>query len=137
MLGFSSKLPVDDEERVWVDEGFGRLEKMLGRSRLLEAKVVLPNNEFFPDSYDRSEAAADTIFRRVCDYMQVDRGRITLEVFPDETEELHETSLWTISTDRKPAGMYFGHESKIEEDGTVVIALRSTLLKSRWYWSRP
>jgi hypothetical protein len=129
MLGFSPKLPVGAEERIWVDEGFARLEKMLGRSRLLEAKVVLPNNEFFPDSYDRSEAAADTVFRRVCDYMQVDRGRITLEVFPDETEELRETSLWTISTDRKAAGMYFGHESTIEEDGTVVIALRNTLLK--------
>lgn len=129
MLGFSPKLPVGDEERVWVDEGFVRLQAMLGRSRLLEAKVVLPNDEFFPDAYDRSEAAADTVFRRVCDYMQVERKRIRIEIFPDETEELRETSLWSINTGRQAAGIYFGHESTIEEDGTVVIALRSTLLK--------
>jgi hypothetical protein len=129
MLGFSPKLPIGEEERLWVDEGFTRLEKMLSRSRLLEAKVVLPNDEYFPDSYDRSEAAADTVCRRVCDYMQVDRGRFKVEIFPDETEELRETTLWTISTGRQAAGIYFGHESTIEEDGTVVIALRSTLLK--------
>lgn len=36
MLGFSPKLPVSIEERLWVDEGFVRLETMLGRKRLLE-----------------------------------------------------------------------------------------------------
>src|SRR5712672_2395682 len=76
MLWFSPKLPVDNEERLWVDEGFARLEKMLGRSRLLDARVILPNPEYFPDAYDGSEAAAEILFRRVCDYMQVDRRRL-------------------------------------------------------------
>ncbi|HEV3111688.1 MAG TPA: hypothetical protein VGY99_14460 [Candidatus Binataceae bacterium] len=31
MLGFSPKLAIDEEERLWVDEGFKRLEQMLGR----------------------------------------------------------------------------------------------------------
>ena len=51
MLGFSPKLPVSDEDRTWVDDGFRRLEKLVGRQRMLEAKVVLPSAEDFPDPY--------------------------------------------------------------------------------------
>jgi hypothetical protein len=129
MLWFSPKLPVDDEERLWVDEGFARLEKMLGRTRLLEAKVILPNPEYFPDPWDGSEAAAEILFRRVCEYMQVDRRRVKLEIFPDETEELRETSHWHIDTGRHAAGVYIRDEAAEKEEDRVVIALRSTLLK--------
>ena len=60
--------------------------------------------------------------------MRVDRTRITLEIFPDEAEELRENSLWSIGTNR-PAGIYFGHESVREEDGRAVIAIKSSVLK--------
>ena len=60
--------------------------------------------------------------------MHVDPTRIKLEIFPDEAEDLRENSLWSIQTER-PAGIYFGHESTIEEDGRVVIALKSSILK--------
>src|ERR1700693_2639357 len=56
VFSFSARLPVSEEERLWVDEGFRRLEKMLGRRRLLEAKVILPTPEYFPDSYDQNSA---------------------------------------------------------------------------------
>jgi hypothetical protein len=128
MLGFSPKLPVGDEERVWVDEGFARLEKMLGRSRLLEAKVVLPDVKHFPDAFDGNEASVETLVHRICEYMQIDRTRIKLEMFPDEAAELRENSLWSIQTNR-PAGIYFGHESLMEEDGRVVIALKRSVIK--------
>ena len=128
MLGFSPKLPVSEKERLWVDEGFVRLEAMLGRERLLEATVVLPDTEHFPDAFDRSEASVETLVHRICEYMQVDPTRIKLEIFPDEAGELRENSLWSIQTNR-PAGIYFGHESVMEEDGRVVIALKSSVLK--------
>ena len=128
MLGFSPKLPLNEKERLWVDEGFDRLETMLGRERLLEAKVVLPDAEHFPDAFDRSEASVETLVHRVCEFMQIDPTRIKLEIFPDEAEELRENSLWSIQTNR-PAGIYFGHESVMEEDGRAVIALKSSVLK--------
>ena len=40
MFFFSSKLSVSDEDRIWVDEGLQRLEKLPGRRRMLEARVV-------------------------------------------------------------------------------------------------
>ncbi len=53
MFGFRPKLPISDEDRLWVDGGFDRLSCMLGRERMLQARVVLPDAEHFPDPYDK------------------------------------------------------------------------------------
>ena len=52
MFGLSARLPVSEEERQWVNQGFERREKMLGRGRMLEANVMLPTAQDFPDPYD-------------------------------------------------------------------------------------
>jgi len=133
MLWFSPKLPVDDAERLWIDEGFRRLEKMLGRSRLLEATVILPDDEHFPDSYDKTPAAAEKLFQRICAYMQVDRSRIDLDVFPDETEELREILPYWSGNSNGCAGLYAATEpseqKRPREDEHMLIALKSSLLK--------
>jgi hypothetical protein len=108
MLGFSPKLPISDEDRQWVEEGFKRLGMMLGRQRMLDAKVVLPAAEDFPDAYDGTSNAAEKLFCRVCSFMQVDRGCIDLEIFPDETEELSKMlPSWRGTRAKSAAGLYF------------------------------
>ena len=136
MLGFCPKLPVSDEERRWVDDGFRRLEKLLGRIRLLEAKVVLPTAEDFPDPYDATPASAEMLFCRVCTYMQVDRSSIELEVFTDETEQLSEIlPHWRSDGATRAAGMYApntkndGDDEKRCRQECMVVAIRSTQLK--------
>jgi hypothetical protein len=133
VFGFSAKLPLDEEERQWVDEGFRRLEKMLGHTRLLEAKVILPTPEYFPDAYDHTDAGADALFQRVCGYMHVDRSGIQLEVFPDETEELRSILPYWRGDSGGCAG-FFSHDPTIESTPTadgarMLVALRSTQLK--------
>lgn len=88
MLGFRAKLPISEADRQWADSGFDRLSKMLGYHRMLQAKVVLPNEQHFPDPYDRSVEAAERMFCRVCNYMKVDRSTIEFEVFSGGAEEL-------------------------------------------------
>lgn len=134
MFGFSTKLPVGEDDRQWVDEGFCRLEKILGRRRMLDAKVVEPTADDFPDPYDKSAGAVERLFARVCAYMQVNRATIKLEIFPDETEELHEMlpSLRTQGSNGV-AGLYLHalqreHGADDPEDG-MVVAIRSTMLK--------
>jgi hypothetical protein len=134
MFGFSAKLPVSEEERQWVNDGFRRLEKSLGRHRMLEAEVVEPTAEDFPDAYDRSPEAVEQLFARVCSYMQVDRSTVELEIFPDETEELHEM-LPSWSSDGTPgaAGLYLhAHTSDRPNNDSsrrMLVALRSSLSK--------
>jgi hypothetical protein len=136
MLGFSPKLPVSDEDREWVDEGFKRLDAMLGRRRMLGATVVLPSAEYFPDPYDASPAAAEKLFCRVCRFMQVDRSGIELEIFPDETEELREIlPSWSGAPAKSAAGFYVhptkegGGAEGTNRENCVVVAVKSTLLK--------
>src|SRR5215468_3291302 len=83
MLGLAQKMPVTPDDRRWVDTGFLRLEKLLSRRRMLDAEVVLPDAEHFPDPYDKSWTATRRMLDRVCSYMRVDRERIALKVLDD------------------------------------------------------
>lgn len=134
MLWFSPKLPIHEQDRQWVNDGLNRLERLLGRRRLLEAKVVEPTSEDFPDPYDRTEEAAASLFRRVCNYMRVDRDRVTLEIFPDETENLEDIlPSWRSDGGSRAAGLYVhAHQQRRmseEPDDGMVVAIRSTMLK--------
>ena len=133
MFGLSPKLPVSEEERHWVDEGFRRLEKMLGRRRMLEAEVILPTAEYFPDPYDKSQAAGEKLFQRVCGYMRVERSRIDLHIFPDETDELGKTLPYWHGNSGGCAGFY-SHDPSADhqnagDESRMLVALRSTQLK--------
>lgn len=132
MLGFSRKLPISDEDRQWTDEGFRRLEKLLGQRRMLDARVVLPIAEDFPDPYDKTAAAAQRLFHRVCGYMQVSSARVQFEVFADETEELREIlPYWRGDEGQRAAGIYLDHakDASSSDQKLMVVAIRSTQLK--------
>jgi hypothetical protein len=136
MLGFSAKLPISNEDRQWVDDGFERLGKLVGRRRMLEANVVLPTAEDFPDIYDGTSAAAEMLFCKVCAYMQVDRNSVELEIMPDETEQLRELlPHWRGDATKHAAGLYVHHEREKgqEQEGLaercMLVAIRNTLLK--------
>jgi len=131
MFGFSAKLPITDEERLWVDQGFYRLEKLLGRKRMLESRAVLPTPDGFPDHYDKSPAAAERLCVRACNYMQVDRDQLTLEIFSDETEELQEIVPHWHGGSSGCAGFY-AHDNDCEEERgrkQKLVAIRGTHLK--------
>jgi hypothetical protein len=106
MFGLRAKLPVSDEERLWVEEGFRRLSRMLDSSRLQNAPVVLPTDEFFPDVCQPDERGLRAIFHRVSGYMHVDPRRLDLEVIPDSSEMLSMLPAYVYSP-KGPAGLHF------------------------------
>jgi len=130
MLSFPAKLPVSEPERVWVDEGFRRLEKMLGHRRMMDAEMVHPAAKFFPDHYDRTPVAAEKLFQRVCGYMRVVRG-IELEIFADETAELREMLPHWSGNSSGCAGLYMRDRGEDEDrnEKPMVVAIRSTRLQ--------
>jgi HEAT repeat protein len=85
MLGFirHPKCPIDTFEKVWIEQAFRWLGKSFGSRRLLEALVIEPTAEYFPDPYDESNAAIEALFERVCKYLQVRRDRFKLELIND------------------------------------------------------
>jgi len=125
MFGFRPKLPITEDERLWVDEGFRRLSRLLGWSQMHNAPVVLPNDEYFPDPYDPTEAGLEALFRRVCTYVQVPRTNVELSVIPDSSELTEMLPAYSYKTDG-PAGLHFGSRS---DDEKPLIAVRRSLLK--------
>jgi hypothetical protein len=73
--------PVDPDAQGWVDERFRWLEAEFGRERLLEGRVVLPTEEFFPDPYAGRPEDAQVMLERVAGYMDVDASRLELVLF--------------------------------------------------------
>jgi hypothetical protein len=124
MFGLKPKLPVTEVERLWVDEGFRRLKHALGEKRMRDCNVVEPTDEFFPDPYDRSEAALEAIFCRVCVYMQVDRNAVELAVIPDTDELIEMLPRYSHKSDGV-AGLHFGQSA----DEKPLIGIRQSLLK--------
>ncbi|HEY4357018.1 MAG TPA: hypothetical protein VGN16_14810 [Acidobacteriaceae bacterium] len=125
MFSFAPKLPINEQTRVWIDEGFVRLSAMLGRGRMLQAEVVLPEDSFFPDAFHPSQEGAVLMARRIAGYMGVPEDSFVVEVF---TETAHATRrllpLWE-GQSRGAGGLYF-HEV---EDGKRVIAINAENLK--------
>ncbi len=92
MFGLTKpKLPVTQEQQRWIDRSFLRLASVVGVRRLLEATVVLPTPEHFPDPYDESEIALRRIFDRVATRMGVNPTDVDVTLFAsghDLTKEL-------------------------------------------------
>ncbi|HVN93152.1 MAG TPA: hypothetical protein VMT38_05630 [Terracidiphilus sp.] len=124
MFSLQPKLPVNEEERQWVEDGFRRLKHLLGEKRMRACEVVEPTDEFFPDPFDQSEAALERIFRRVCDYMGVDRSMVELAVIPDTNDLVEMLPTYSHNSDG-PAGLHFGHST----DEKPLIGIRQSLLK--------
>jgi len=125
MFGLRPKLPISEVERIWVDDGFARLGRMLGWSRLQNASVILPNDEFFPDPWSATESGAQILFRRVCNYMGVNPSLVELAVIPDESELVEMLPAYSYQ-DASPAGLHFG--ARFEKERPL-IAVRRSLLK--------
>lgn len=53
----------------------------LGAHRLLQATVVLPTVEHFPDPYHRSEVALQRMFHRAATQMQVNPADVDVTLF--------------------------------------------------------
>ena|SRR5215831_430171 len=114
---------------------------MLGRRRMLQAKVILPTSEHFPDRYDKTGATAEALFQRVCAYMEVERCNIEFEIFPDETEELRSILPYWRGGSGGCAGFYTHDPS--EQDGAgsnqekkrmlVACAALSSRIRCHWW----
>lgn len=124
MFGFNPKLPVTEAERLWVDDAIRRLSRMLGWSRMKNATVILPTDEYFPDPWDATESGLEKLFRRVCSYMQVNPVHVCLEVIPDFSETLELLPAYRRSSE-DPAGLHFGGS----DEERPLIAVRRSLLK--------
>jgi hypothetical protein len=92
--------------------------------RMLDARVVRPSDEFFPDKYDKGDAGVRLLYRRVCKYMKVDPERVDLEIIPDVSELMELLPEYRFSS-TDPAGLHYGESG----EQRALIGVKQSLLK--------
>lgn len=85
---FSSACPVDDDTREWIEESFRWLLEELGFDVLRSVQVILPTEDFFPETFDGSRSSIRTMLNRVCGYMDIDPSLIAVS-FDKAEEHIH------------------------------------------------
>jgi hypothetical protein len=84
VLGWlTTKCPLDTYEKTWTERRMQWLADQFGIERLLKAKVLLLNEDFFPGGYHGTEADARRLFGQICQHMSVDATSLQFEVCPD------------------------------------------------------
>jgi hypothetical protein len=101
------KVPLDDDQLDWADRSFRRLGTLLGARRLLDATVILPTEEHFPDPYDQSEDALRRMVDRVAAAMKVDPGQIDVELFHSEYDVSRTLVPFFSGEGSSAGGLYF------------------------------
>src|SRR5262245_46145289 len=80
---FAPEYPIPIWEKAWTEYRMRWLAQSFGIERLLQAPVITPSDEFFPNEIEPSEASASALMQRICEWMKVDPTRLRLEILPD------------------------------------------------------
>jgi hypothetical protein len=101
------KPPLAQKQLDWADRSFQRLGAVLGAHRLLDATVMLPTQECFPDPYDKSEKSLRRMVDRVAEAMMVDPTCIDVELFSSDYDVAKMLVPHFSGRDTSPGGLYF------------------------------
>jgi hypothetical protein len=121
---FKPKCPIDENQRLWIENSIGWLINELNEYDLLNAPVVLPNEEFFPDPYSGTQACVEKMVARVCGYMNVDVARLEVALFTDRFEKPPGLAVYG-GTNRGAAGLYYPPDV----GGRITLGIESSNLK--------
>jgi hypothetical protein len=114
--------PVEDEDKIWIDESMQWLLEEFGRETFRDVTLVLPTDEFFPDEYFDDEEHAEALVTRVCHYIKVKRDRIEVEFFEDQDHEMQRSLCFMEGSPEGVSGHYNKRRDKF------VISLESSQL---------
>lgn len=114
--------PVEEDDKLWIEESMLWLLEEFGRETFREITVVVPTDEFFPDEYFGDEEDAEALVERVCGYMKVNRGRLEVEFFDDQQNEFQRSLCFMEGPSEGASGHY--HKGR----DRFVISLESSQL---------
>ncbi|MEP2280854.1 hypothetical protein [Maribacter sp.] len=82
------KLPITDEDKVWVDKDLNWLRTEFGEEHFMEIRTVTPTKDFYERTFDRTEKDAEFILERTMELMNVRDVKIDLDFFSDSPIEM-------------------------------------------------
>lgn len=58
------KLPITEEDKVWVDQDLNWLRDELGEDHFMEIRTVAPTKDFYERTFDGTKKDAEFVFRK-------------------------------------------------------------------------
>ncbi|HEY7314749.1 MAG TPA: HEAT repeat domain-containing protein [Gemmataceae bacterium] len=81
---FAPKCPLDTWEKTWTERRMRWLADQFGIDRLLNAKVILPTEQYFASPLGTDLKSVRRLLDRMCGYMGVSPAKVSLEIVADE-----------------------------------------------------
>jgi hypothetical protein len=75
------KLPLDGQQKEWIEKSLQWLLKEFGENYFLKHQTILPESTFSPNKYQGTEADAIKLVERVCSYMDVNPVLVDVDFF--------------------------------------------------------
>ncbi len=94
------KLPITQEDKVWVDQDLNWLRVELGEDRFKEIRTVTPTKDFYERTFDGTEKDAEFVLERTKELMNIRGVDIKLDFFSDSPIEMADGTVLTT-----PAGI--------------------------------
>ncbi|MDX6748086.1 hypothetical protein SHK09_14915 [Polaribacter sp. PL03] len=112
------KLPITEEDRIWVDEDLNWLRTEFGEEHFKEIRTITPTKEFYNRTFDGTEKDAEFILERTMELMNITDVKIKLDFFSDDIVKMEDGNLLTTPADingkwESSAGIYEKNEENI------------------------
>ena len=93
------KLPITEEDKIWVDEDLKWLKAEFGLEHFMEIRTVTPTKDFYERTFDGTEKDAEFILGRTMELMNIQNADIKLDFFSDSPIEMADGTILTTPAD--------------------------------------
>jgi hypothetical protein len=111
------------EEKAWVDRRMIWLNEQFGSEPICRIPLD-PASELLPKKWNRSRDAGADLFKRLCDFMRVDAGRLRLHFYSQSEFHEIESAYAGERHSSGPAGLYVARD----DDRKLAVALDESAL---------
>lgn len=118
----NKKLPITEEDKIWVDEDLNWLRAEFGEEHFMEIRTVTPTKDFYERTFDGTEKDAEFILERTKELMDIGGLNLKLDFFSDSPIEMDDGTILTTPADisgswKSASGIY----QQSENDTTISI----------------
>lgn len=114
------KLPITEEDKIWVDEDLNWLKTELGQEHFMEIRTITPTKEFYDRTFDGTEKDAEFILERTMKLMNIQNADIKLDFFSDSPIEMSDGTILTTPADFDGSWKSASGTYEQTENGTVI-----------------
>ncbi|WP_299525511.1 hypothetical protein [Winogradskyella sp.] len=114
------KLPITEEDKIWVDEDLNWLKTEFGKEHFMEIRTVTPTKDFYERTFDGTEKDAEFILERTMELMNIQSVDIKLDFFSDSPIEMADGTILTTPADLDGSWKSASGTYQQTENGTVI-----------------